>query len=213
MKHPLKPWSTNSSVQNLTTAKPWLIPGLPRYQLNRLQLLLNTTARVVTYTRKYDHITPVLIKLHWLPVYYRALFKVLLLVFKVVKGLAQHYVSDLLNKHVSVLSLRFNSQEPLNFPRSRTKTYDDRAFSVTDPRLWNELPVDIGAISDVNAFKRSLKTYLFRQAYLKYLWAKIFTFSLCFQDIVTVTYYKVVFIRTFLLFFLSCVILLLPSLL
>ena len=47
-------------------------------------------------TRKYDHITPALIKLNWLPVYYRVLFKVLLLVFKALNGLAPHYVSDLL---------------------------------------------------------------------------------------------------------------------
>ena len=139
-----------------------LIHGLPKYQLNRLQLVLNTAARVVTCTRKYDHIKPVLIKLHWLPVYYRVLFKVLLLVFKAFNGLAPHYVSDLLNKRVSVHSLRSNSQELLNIPRSRTKTYGDRAFSVAGPRQWNELPLDIRTISDVNAFKRSLKTYLFR---------------------------------------------------
>ena len=139
-----------------------LIHGLPKYQLNRLQLVLNTAARVVTCTRKYDHIKPVLIKLHWLPVYYRVLFKVLLLVFKAFNGLAPHYVSDLLKKRVSVRFLRSNSQKLLNIPRSRTKTYGDRAFSVAGPRQWNELPLDIRTISDVNAFKRSLKTYLFR---------------------------------------------------
>ena len=92
------------------------IHGLPKYQLNRLQLVLNTAVRVVTCTRKYDHITPVLIKLHWLPVYYRVLFKVLLLVFKALNGLAPNYVSDLLNKRVSVRSVRSNSQELLNIP-------------------------------------------------------------------------------------------------
>ena len=107
-----------------------LIHELPKYQLNRLQLVLNTAARVVTCTRKYDHITPVLIKLHWLPVYYRVLLKVLLLVFKALNGLAPRYVSDLLNKRVSVRSLRSNTQELLNIPWSRTKTYGDRAFSV-----------------------------------------------------------------------------------
>ena len=143
--------------------------GLPKYKLNRLQLVLNTAGRVVTRRRKYDHITPVLIKFHWLPVYYRVLFKVLLLVFKALNGLAPHYVSDLLNKRVSVRSLRSNSQELHNIPRSRTKTYDNRAFSVAGPRLWNELPLDIRTVSDVNVFKRRLKTHLFHQAYLDYM--------------------------------------------
>ena len=92
-----------------------------------------------------------------------------MLVFKALSGLAPHYVSDLLNKRVSVRSLRSNSQGLLNIPGSRTKTYGDRAFSVAGRRLWNELPLNIRTISDVNALKRSLKTYLFRQAYFEYL--------------------------------------------
>ena len=168
MKHPLKPWFTHLSVQNSTTVMP-LFMDYRSTNRTGFQLVMNTAARVVTCTRKYDHITPVLIKLHWLPVYYRVIFKVLLLVFKALNGLAPHYVSDLLNKRVSVRSLRSNSQELLNITRSRTKTYGDRAFSVAGPRLWNELPLDIRTILDVNAFTRSLKTYLFRQAYFEYL--------------------------------------------
>ena len=71
------------------------------------------------------------------------------------------FLTYLTNVLVSVFQ-GSNSQELLNIPRSRTKTYGDRAFSVAGPRLWNELPLDIRTISDVNAFKRSLKTYLFR---------------------------------------------------
>ena len=41
-----------------------------------------TAARIVTQTRKFDHITLLLIDLHWLPVSYRIVFKILLLVFK-----------------------------------------------------------------------------------------------------------------------------------
>ena len=104
-----------------------LIYGLPKYQLNRLQLVLSTAARVIACTRKLDHIT------HWLLVHYRILFKVLPLVLK---RLATHYISDLLNKRFSVRSLRSNSQELLNIPKSRTKTCGDRAFSIAGPRLW-----------------------------------------------------------------------------
>ena len=50
--------------------------------LNKLQLLQNSAARVVSKTRKYEHITPVLKALHWLPVIQRIDYKVLVLVFK-----------------------------------------------------------------------------------------------------------------------------------
>ena len=36
--------------------------------LNKLQLVLNKAARIMTRTKKFDHITPVLASLHWLPV-------------------------------------------------------------------------------------------------------------------------------------------------
>ena len=49
--------------------------------IDRLQLVHNTAARVVTCTRKYDHITPVLKRLHWLPVSHRIIFKILLLIY------------------------------------------------------------------------------------------------------------------------------------
>ena len=45
------------------------------------------------------------------------------------------------------------------------KTYGQRAFSVAAPRLWNKLPFEIRACSDVNLFKSKLKTFLFKKAY------------------------------------------------
>ena len=45
-----------------------LLYAISDYNINRLQRIQNSAARVVTNTRKYDHITPILQKLHWLPV-------------------------------------------------------------------------------------------------------------------------------------------------
>jgi hypothetical protein len=45
-----------------------LMFGLPSMQLNKLQKILNTAARMTTLTKKYEHITPVLKDLHWLNV-------------------------------------------------------------------------------------------------------------------------------------------------
>ena len=56
-----------------------LLYGLPKYLINSLQLLQNSAARLVTLTRRQEHITPILRSLHWLPVHYRIVFKILLL--------------------------------------------------------------------------------------------------------------------------------------
>ena len=45
-----------------------LLLGLPNYLVQKLQRVQNAAARLVTNTRKYSHITPVLRSLHWLPV-------------------------------------------------------------------------------------------------------------------------------------------------
>ena len=53
-----------------------LLYGLPKYQICKLQRVQNTAARLITNTRKYDRISPVLYELHWLPVFYRIYFKI-----------------------------------------------------------------------------------------------------------------------------------------
>jgi hypothetical protein len=42
---------------------------------------------------------------------------------------------------------------------------NDRSFQVAAPILWNALPGDIRGITNLDSFKRSLKTYLFKIAF------------------------------------------------
>ena len=46
-----------------------------RYGIPKLQRLRNTGAHIVTLTRKYDSITPIMLKLYWLPVQSRIILK------------------------------------------------------------------------------------------------------------------------------------------
>ena len=52
-----------------------LLQGLPAGQIQRLQTIQNSAARLVSRTKKYQSISPVLQSLHWLPVHYRIMFK------------------------------------------------------------------------------------------------------------------------------------------
>ena len=145
-----------------------LLYGLPNNLIKKLQSVLNTAARVVTMTRKYDHISPVLYKLHWLPVKFRIQFKLILLVFKALNGLAPKYLADKLEIK-SNSKLRSSNQKLLVVPRSRTTSYGDRSFSIAGPKLWNNLPKDLRLCISVDVFKRNLKTHLFRNAFPKQL--------------------------------------------
>ena len=68
--------------------------------------MLKTAARILTRTKNVDHITPVLASLHWLPVKARADFKVLLLSYKALHGLAPTYHSDLILPYIPTRTLR-----------------------------------------------------------------------------------------------------------
>ena len=48
-------------------------------------------------------------------------------------------------------------------PRSKLKSYGDRALSISAPKLWNDIPDIIKCSVDLNAFKQNLKTYLFKR--------------------------------------------------
>ncbi len=59
-----------------------LLAACPASSINKLQIVQNAAARVLTRSRKYDHITPILQSLHWLPIKFRISYKILLLTYK-----------------------------------------------------------------------------------------------------------------------------------
>ena len=139
--------------------------GIDQHQLRRLQLVQNAAVRLLTCTKKREHITPVLASLHWLPVRFRVDFKILLLVFKSLQGLAPPYLAELLSPHTPARSLRSSNLLLLETPRSRLKSRGDRAFSVAGPKLWNALPLHVRSADSVGCFKSRLKTHLFSCAF------------------------------------------------
>ena len=110
---------------------------------SRLQLVQNRAARIVTFTKKYEHITPSLIDLHWLPVDYRITYKILLLVYKAINGFSPSYISNFLSFCSSSYSLRSCSNKLLQVLRSKLKSYGDRRFSIAGPKLWNSIPASL----------------------------------------------------------------------
>ena len=75
-----------------------------------------SNARLVTASRKRDHITPIFRRLHCLPVRYRIIFKILLLTYKALSGQAPSYIKDLLKYKNSGRVLRSSNKHLLDEP-------------------------------------------------------------------------------------------------
>ena len=100
------------------------------------------------YIPRFEHITPVLYRLHWLPAYvsFRIEYKVLILTYKAIHGHAPPYILDLIRtRERTNYNLRSSSRPLLQrYNATKTKkTLRDRAFQVASPGLWNGLPNDI----------------------------------------------------------------------
>ena len=114
-------------------------------------------------------ITPLLIKLHWLPIHSRNVFKILLLTFKILHGTAPTYLESLTSlKPQSCYNLRRSTDTLLlKQPGFKSKaTLGERSFTWAVPKLWNALPFEVRDSKSTDTFKSKLKTHLFRLAFL-----------------------------------------------
>jgi len=123
--------------------------GMPDANLAKLQRIQSSLARIVTSTRKHDHITPVLNQLHWLPVRQRAIYKTVVLTHKsLVTGQPEH-LSVLLSDYTPSRQLRLSDRQLLSQPADNT-VFASLAFSSTAPRIGNSLPITIRTTPSVD---------------------------------------------------------------
>lgn len=139
--------------------------GISDSLLARLQSVQNAAARLITGTRRRDHITPVLRQLHWLPVRQRVAFKVATLVYRSLSGDAPAYLVDDCRLVADVRERRLRSADGRMCAVCRTHSiFGDRAFAAAGPRLWNSLPSELRQPDlPYSTFRRLLKTFLFGQ--------------------------------------------------
>ena len=104
--------------------------ALPAYQVANLQRVKNTAARLVYMIPKFAHISPYLKELHWLSVKFRIEFKITILTFQAIHGLAPKYLCELVRiKERSTYHLRSNEKIILVQPPEKSLTrLGDRAF-------------------------------------------------------------------------------------
>ena len=139
--------------------------GLSSKEVTKLQRLQNYAAKTILGRNKYDSSTLARQQLHWLPVVEGIKFKLLTLVYKCLNDQAPLYLQKLLEYQELEKETRSSGRRLLKIPKSKSKTFLDRSFTISGPNLWNELPDDTKNATTLKEFKKMLKTHLFKQVY------------------------------------------------
>ena len=113
--------------------------------IHRLQKIQNFAARIMTGARKYDHITPMLKELDWLPVAKQLEVRDTLMAFKCIKGLAPPSMCNKFTTRSQVHTRNTRNKDKLNIPFFRSAT-GQRSFSYRAAQLWNDLPESLANI-------------------------------------------------------------------
>ena len=135
-----------------------VLAALPTSTLQPLQRVQNAAARLVFGLSRFEHATPTLIQLHWLPVSYRIKFKLCCLVHAIHYGRSPAYLTETVQSVGASRSrsgLRSSSTSSMDYslPRMRTK-FGERAFSHADPATWNDLPDHTRTVADPVKFQQ-----------------------------------------------------------
>ena len=145
-----------------------LLVSCPRYLTDRLQVVLRAAARLVLQLPYRSSVSEIMHRqLHWLDVVDRVNYKIGLLVYKCLHGLAPGYLSDQCVP-ASTFASRDNMRSStrldrlLYVPRTETKTLGPRGFYYASSAVWNSLPVDLRDPGlSLHSFRTKLKSYFF----------------------------------------------------
>ena len=140
--------------------------NLPNSYIYPMQQIQNQAAKLIMNKHLLDSPTTILRQLHWFPIKFRCKYKMLLHVYRCIKGQAPEYLQQkLLLRNPAQLTYSATECDFLQISYNRRKTLADHGFSSAGPRLWNSLPLELQTVPSVSNFKKLLISHLFKICY------------------------------------------------
>lgn len=110
---------------------------------DKLQRVLNLAARIATNSTRFDHVSPLLTQLKWLPVEKRINLKIAIIIYKTLHQLAPTGISKDIIIYVPRRSLRSSESSAILLELgTSSKRIGHGALNVIGPKVWNSLPDD-----------------------------------------------------------------------
>ena len=144
-----------------------VLAGLPQVTLEPLQRVQNAAARLILDLNLWDHVTPGLRQLHWLPVRWRIQYKLCTIMQSIHTRRCPVYMAECVQTvadSATRTGLRSSNSSLYVTPRLRTR-FGERAFCYAGPAAWNSLPAELRELTDLSAFRSQLKTHFFNLAF------------------------------------------------
>ena len=135
--------------------------GSTQKSTRKLQLAQNAAARLIAKISIRDPITNILRELHWLPVFKRCQYKLLVLTYKILHGTTPAYICEMLIWYHPTRPMRSSAFPSLVPNKHKTIEIGRRLCDTATAVLWNNLPIDPRCEQSLHTFKKHLKTYLF----------------------------------------------------
>jgi len=137
-----------------------LLYGLPMRKLNRLQMIINSSVRLIFKLRKRTHITEYIKKLGWLNIQNRIIYKIIIIIKKVLIHKSPTYLYEMLHikNTYECKNLRNNDNKLAHIHSSNS--ISDGTLPVASQKLYNNLPTELRKMSNLFNFKKQLHKYL-----------------------------------------------------
>ena len=130
--------------------------GTFKQNIKKLQLIQNFASRILTDTREYDHISPILHELGWFTVKEPLRLRDTTMIYKCLNGLAPRYLSSILTERSKTYQYNTRNPDQLSLPKCRTeiaqRSFFDRAVA-----SWNSITGHTRSSKSLQWFKKKAR--------------------------------------------------------